>query len=392
MGNPQMPQAGNQFVDPTLEPEELQEGGGFVAKKGMQIAEICDVEVDQNFVNSKGVKGWRWCFTWALIEHDKSGSTQSKVWMDNTSAFGASCLHNMFINIGIPYTIPNPNDISKSTGTPRKSFFAAACIRQIDGRISINKETFLGKKALVTNRWAVKCPECGWNQLEGSKMNASRCKNKDMNRCHWSDGEVVQATVGVDKIYNDIDTTSINPPPSTLVNMSPQPNTPEPMPSPEQPEQPVTTEPEQTMPQPQSTAMAAGPTETPIQSPAPETGDAVPESLPGSARSGVTGIYPHAQNAQMLAQLRTKGYIPPTGTIMVADEANGYKYTIVDEVITKVEPTVNQTLTAQTPAQQAPPEQSPQTPVAGPTPPQSTATGPGPEQQTSQEDDDDLPF
>lgn len=196
-----------QFHDPLMEPEELSEGFSLVPE-GIQLLEFSSVEVDQDFENSKGVKGWRWTFEVSFPE--KSTDSFATIWIDNTSSFGQTMLHNIMLHSGIPYET-NPALISTTTGQPRKSFSKAVLRQEIDGTLSINEEAFIGRRFRAPVRWRVQCPECSWGHFNGSKMNSSQCKYKDMSQCYYEDKQKIEADAQNDKIFLDINCAQIQP-------------------------------------------------------------------------------------------------------------------------------------------------------------------------------------
>lgn len=204
--------------DPTYEPEEQQETGFKLPPAGIQVIQIKNASVDLEFTSSKGNKGARWEFEMSFFQFDKSGDTSCKVWMDNTSQFGATCLYNLWMAIALPYTIPDPTKISKSTSQPRKSFFDALFQKQLDGSLALIPDNLFGKYLLGPAIHTVRCPSCQWSQRVGFKVTAPRCKQKDMSLCYFTEGVQVEPIDG--STFASLDTTSFMPaPPQSLLDL-----------------------------------------------------------------------------------------------------------------------------------------------------------------------------
>lgn len=275
-------------MDPTYEPEEQQETGFKLAPQGVQVIRIEDVDVDTDWESSKGNKGAKWTFTFSFYAFDTSGETTCKVWMDNTSQFGATCLYNLWMAIGLPYTIPDATKISKTTGQPRKSFFQALFQRQMDNSLKLLTDNLVGKYLLGPGIHQVKCPSCGWMQRVGFKVTAPRCKEKDMNACYFTEGVNVEPIDGA--TYASLDSTSFMPAPEEALQNLGVSNTPEATVAAQEPptqQQSVATPPPPPAPAPAPagtppvtpppvTPAPAAPTTPPVAGPTPPTPPAAP--------------------------------------------------------------------------------------------------------------------
>ena len=314
-----------QFVDPTLEPESLVEGEFRRPPKGLNVIQFKKVTADFNFKNSKGIIGVNWEIEFAFPVFDPSLEVTAKVWMNNTSEFGATMLHNMFLSSGIPYTIPDPTNVSLSTGMPRKSFAAAVLVRQLDGTYSVNESAFIGRKLMAPIRYSMRCPECKWLHIEGEKIAKNKCKNmKDASQgdpdvCYYGIGEKVESADGRG-IYTDIDTTSMMP---YTEMQTEQQNAVFVEPQVQQPQV------HQPQPQPQAPIQMPAPVFTPAPAQVP-----VPALAPSQPPQSVIGCFTKEENTTIIAELRKTGHIPEIGQVIIDSNTYGGKFVIMNGVIT----------------------------------------------------------
>ena len=201
--------------DPTYEPEELSEGFTLIPT-GTYESSIKAIEVDTTFVSSKGNPGWRYEIDWIIEQYP---DVSMKVWMDSSSQFGATQIHNMMLHMDIPYWIPDVNAISQTTQQPRKSFLKFIANKEVNGSFTLKKEVFIGRLCVCTVKHIMQCLNCKWTYDKTAQM--ILCAN---NNCDGKE-HFNKDTEGI-RIYSTIDTTSfmpaVSPQPSHLILHSKQ--------------------------------------------------------------------------------------------------------------------------------------------------------------------------
>lgn len=178
--------------DPLYEDEDAPQGFTLVPT-GLQFGKVIDLDIETDFKSRKGNYGWKFEIE---VEFEEGGTI--KFWMDTSSLFGAKCVHDCLLNLGVKYEIPDKNKITKGTGQPRKSFTKAlADISATTGEITIKKDGLVGKKGVFQVIHQKRCADCKWL----FPVKETECKNKSCG-----------ASLADAKVYAGIDSTSILPP------------------------------------------------------------------------------------------------------------------------------------------------------------------------------------
>ena len=124
--------------------KETDDTGIRLPEEGWHNAHIVDCVIDETFEDSQGRIGLNIVLTWEL----DSGVRISYDRYTMTTPYGRYLAMQMFDAIDLPYDVPDPNDISKRTGRPRKEYF-------------IERENFIGRPAKIKIIHVWKCPVCG---------------------------------------------------------------------------------------------------------------------------------------------------------------------------------------------------------------------------------------
>lgn len=150
--------------DPLGEPKST----GFepVVPEGLQPGEIVRWDVDTKFISKKNNPGWKFEIEALFKQYAVGGELDAatvRFWMDTSSNFGKLQVHDMLLNMGVPYETPDTTALSATTGQPRKSFLKSlADINDITGEVHIKLEGLLGRKAIFQVQHKKRCQGCKW--------------------------------------------------------------------------------------------------------------------------------------------------------------------------------------------------------------------------------------
>jgi len=182
--------------DPLLEPEETSTGNFVLIPEGRHNGIIMAWEIDTEF-ESKGNKnkGWQFHLEIAFPQH----GAQQQAWLDTSSNWGKQQVQSLLSAAEVPFTIPDRDDLSKTTGKPRKSYYKALVkeYNKIAGIYVFNTEALENKEVLWKIVHKIKCDGCRWLVAK----TFTNCPNKNC-LCDLTDC----------KTYATIDTTEILPP------------------------------------------------------------------------------------------------------------------------------------------------------------------------------------
>lgn len=190
--------------DPLYEDEDAPSGFTLIPT-GLQFGEVIDLSIETNFKSRKGNYGWKFEIEVKFEEYE-SGTV--KFWMDTSSSFGAKCVHDCLLNLGVQYEIPDKTKITKGNGQPRKSFTKAlANISATTGEIEIKKDGLVGKKGVFNIIHQKQCGSCKW------------MLPTTMDKCENCNTILASA-----RVYAAIDSTTILPPVERESKLAPEPS------------------------------------------------------------------------------------------------------------------------------------------------------------------------
>lgn len=415
-----MPQQ-QDYDDPLMEPETLSDGFTLVPE-GLQLLKIDAVKVDFNWESNGGIKGQNWEIKWSFP--DTIGA-QAKIFCNTASDFGRTQLHNFLLNARVPYTIPNPQKLSKSTGQPLKSFSQALIRREVDGKLTLIEENIVDRLLYGIVSWRVKCPDCGWLHTNGNTMTKNACKHKDLELCHFGSNKIV-ANPKQDKVFLDVDLMSLSPFTDEMAqNYRPQTNA-QPQPSIQQQQNPQqSNQGPTTAPLPQQQVQPQFPPNPLRQQPQPQPQLQQPNPLTQQLQQSINEMQQQSTQVHPQQQTGQQPGMPPQENIGQGSQGN-YHIPNSGAVIDKNNPQQQQTYRPmpqdvgamhghsgtlphpnqfhtqqQLPQQQVSPPYNQQTVQAPPVQQQQPGNqqyhqqpqvGPNPPIQNSQLTEDDLPF